>query len=429
MSAQNLDNSDRCAIGVTAESIPRTRLRTGRFGNLLSINHFGFFIDLYMLNFIIWDGSPVAFSIGPFVLRWYVLLFIVGFVAARILLAYVYKKEGKASADVEILTLYILGAALIGSRLGYVLFYEPNVIATKPLEAFLPFQFRPSIRFMGIERLSGYGALIAVMLVLWLYSWKKKSLSYLQVLDRVVLAIALTGIFIGLGSFLNSEITGTPTSSKAGVVFARPLMDDLRKLPCCIMRTPGGPSLLQDIEVRRDTALHPTTAGDSPVILYLFLKPGATEQLVKEFLIGDVKTFLYDHSTVTYEPGDEPLHYTIFQENTDLFTARVRTTGIARHPIQLYEFIFYFAFFIILFAIWRKYKSNTPTGRIAGIFLITSGIFNFLFGFLKVAAASFESTMALNVGQIVSVVMVIVGAVVLYLSFTTKSPTGDLARK
>jgi prolipoprotein diacylglyceryltransferase len=78
-----------------------------------------------MLNFIIWDGSPVAFSIGPFVLRWYVLLFILGFIVARFVLAYVYKKEGKPTADVEKLTIYILGAALIGARLGYVLFYEP----------------------------------------------------------------------------------------------------------------------------------------------------------------------------------------------------------------------------------------------------------------------------------------------------------------
>jgi len=379
-----------------------------------------------MLNFIIWDGSPVAFSIGPFVLRWYVLLFIAGFIIARILLAYVYKKEGKPSAEVEILTLYVLGAALIGARLGYVLFYEPNVIVTKPLDAFLPFQFRPSIRFIGIERLSGYGALIAVMLVLWLYSRKRKGQSYLQVVDRVVLVIALTGIFVGLGNFFNLEIIGEPTSSKAGVVFAKPVMDDLRKLPCCIMRTPGGPSPLQDIEVRPDTALHPTTTGHSPVILYLFFKPGATENLVKEFLIGDVKTFLYDHSTVTYEPGDEPLHYTVFQESEDLFTARVRTTAIARHAIQLYEFVLYLVLFILLFAIWRKHKQNTPAGRIAGIFLIASGIFNFLFGFLKVTSATFESTMALNVGQIVSIVMVMVGAVVFYVSFTPKSSKGDL---
>ena len=65
-----------------------------------------------MLNFIIWNGSPIVFSIGPFVLRWYVLLFILGFFIARFLLPRIYKKEGKPSADLEALTIYILMAAV-----------------------------------------------------------------------------------------------------------------------------------------------------------------------------------------------------------------------------------------------------------------------------------------------------------------------------
>src|SRR5688572_24948025 len=219
-----------------------------------------------MLNFIIWDESPVVFSIGPFVLRWYIFLFILGFVIARFLLHRIFKKEGKPSADVEIITIYILVGALIGVRLGYVLFYEPNAILTKPMEAFLPFQFRPSFRFMGIERLSGYGAVIGIMLALWIFSLKKKEYSYLQVIDRVVIVIALTAVFVGVGNFFNAEVTGKPTSSSAGVVFARPVMDDLMKLPCCIMRTPGGPNPLQDVEIKPDTALHPTNRGHSAVI-------------------------------------------------------------------------------------------------------------------------------------------------------------------
>ena len=369
-----------------------------------------------MLNFIIWDGSPVVFSIGPFVLRWYIFLFIVGFVIARLLLLYIFKKEKKPSTDVEILTIYILVAALIGVRLGHVLFYEPNVILTKPLEAFLPFQFQPSFRFMGIERLSGYGAVIAIMLALWLFSRKKREYSYFQVLDRVAIVIALTAVFIGIGNFFNAEIVGKPTSNSSGVVFARPVMDDLMKLPCCIMRTPGGPNPLQDVQIKPDTALHPTTKGHSAVILYLFFKAGATETSVKEFLIGDVKTFLYDNSQLMYEPGDEPLHYTIFQESQDVFTGRVRTTAIARHAAQLYEAGCYLLLFILLFAVWSKNKVSTPSGKLTGIFLTTSGVFNFFLGFLKEAQAPFESTMVLNMGQIISIVMVIIGAVVSYLS-------------
>jgi len=376
-----------------------------------------------MLNFIIWDGSPVVFSIGPFVLRWYIFLFILGFVIARLLLRRIFKKEGKPSADVEILTIYILIGALIGVRLGYVLFYEPNTILTKPMEAFLPFQFRPSFRFMGIERLSGYGAVIGIMLALWVFSLKKKEYSYLKVIDRVVIVIALTAVFVGVGNFFNAEIIGKPTSSSTGVIFARPVMDNLMKLPCCIMRTPGGPNPLQDVEIKPDTALRPTNMGHSAVIMYLFFKPGATEELVKEFLIGDVKTFLYDNSHVIYEPGDEPLHYTIFQESQDVFTGRVRTTGIARHVVQLYEAVSYLLVFLLLFVVWKKNKTSIPRGMLTGIFLIASGILNFLLGFLKVTHAPFESTMSLNMGQIISIMMMVVGGFILYSSIRLSGKT------
>ena len=269
---------------------------------------------------------------------------------------------------------------------------------------------------MGIERLSGYGAVVAIMIALWLFSRKKKGYSYLQVLDRVAIIISLTAVFVGAGNFFNAEIIGKPTSNSKGVVFAKPLMDGLMKLPCCIMRTPGGPNPLQDAEIKADTALNPTTIGHSPVILYLFFKPGATEELVKEFLIGDVKTFLYDNSKLMSEPGDEPLHYTIFQESDDVFTGRVRTTGIARHAVQLYEAGCYLLLFILMFVIWKKNKINLPGGQLIGIFLLASGVFNFFLGFLKEVQAPFESTMALNVGQIISIVMVVAGAVMVFFS-------------
>ncbi|HEX6889330.1 MAG TPA: prolipoprotein diacylglyceryl transferase [Chryseolinea sp.] len=371
-----------------------------------------------MFNFIIWNSSPIVFSIGPFVLRWYVLLFVLGFFVARLVLAHIYKKEGKTASDVEKLTIYVLVAAVVGVRLGYVLFYEPSTILTKPLEAFLPFRFQPSFQFAGIQRLSGYGGIIAVMIVIWFYARKgHHNQKYLQVLDRVLVALALTGVFVGIGSFFNAEVPGKPTSSKSGVIFLSPVTEGLLKLPCCIMRNPGGPNPLQNVEVKPDTALRRETAGHSAILLYLFYKPGATEQLVKEFLIGDVKTFLYDNSQRIYESGEEPLHYTIFQEQEDVFTGRVRTTGIARHPIQLYEAVSYLVLFIAVFVIWNKSKSHTPAGRLTGIFLAGSAVFNFAFGYLKEPRASFESSMALNMGQMISISMLILGLVVLGASF------------
>jgi prolipoprotein diacylglyceryltransferase len=76
----------------------------------------------------------------------------------------------------------------------------------------------------------------------------------------------------------------------------------------------------------------------------------------------------------------------------------------------------YLLLFILLFVFWRKNKDSVPEGRLVGIFLTSSGLFNFLFGFLKETQASFESTMALNMGQIISIVMVVVGGVCFYFS-------------
>ena len=141
-----------------------------------------------MVSFIIWNGSPVVFSIGPFVLRWYILLFIIAFVLGRQLLLYIYKKEGKPATDVETLAKYIFISAIIGARFGYVAFYEPHLIWTKPLEIFLPLQFQPSFRFTGMEKLSGYGALIGIAISIGIYCLKKKAnQKFLQVLDRYLL--------------------------------------------------------------------------------------------------------------------------------------------------------------------------------------------------------------------------------------------------
>ena len=371
-----------------------------------------------MVSFIIWNGSPVVFSIGPFVLRWYILLFIIAFVLGRQLLLYVYKKEGKSATEVETLAKYIFISAIIGARFGYVVFYEPQLIWTKPLEIFLPIQLQPSFRFTGMEKLSGYGALLGIAISIGIYCFRKKSKqNYLQVLDRVLIIVALAGFFTGLGNFFNAEIPGKPTDSKSGVVFTRPVTDGVTKIPCCIMRNPGGRNPLDKVSVKKDTALTSKEAGHSPLLLYLFYEAGATEQLVKEFLIGDVKTFLYDNSQTVVEPGDEPLHYTIFQEKDDLFTARVRTTGIARHPTQLYESALYLAVFVILFFIWKSGSGNIRDGSLTGIFFCLTAAMTFAVGYLKESQVNFENGMALNVTQILSIPLFLLGLVLLAMTF------------
>ena len=164
-----------------------------------------------MISYIIWNGSPEIFSIGSFALRWYGLLFALGFLISQQLLYYIHRKEGKPEKDVETLTIYMVVATIIGARLGHVIFYQPDMIWTDPLGVFLPFQFSPSFKFTGLQGLASHGGALGIFFALWLYSRKKKpGQSYLQILDRIAILVALTGCLIRFGNFFNSEIIGKP---------------------------------------------------------------------------------------------------------------------------------------------------------------------------------------------------------------------------
>src|SRR5258708_33061359 len=78
-----------------------------------------------MLDFIIWNGSPELFSYGQFALRWYGLLFALGFLVSQQILYYIYRQEGKPEKDVDTLTIYMIVATILGARLGLVIFYQP----------------------------------------------------------------------------------------------------------------------------------------------------------------------------------------------------------------------------------------------------------------------------------------------------------------
>ncbi|MCC5943913.1 MAG: prolipoprotein diacylglyceryl transferase [Bernardetiaceae bacterium] len=85
-----------------------------------------------------------------------------------------------------------------------------------------------------------------------------------------------------------------------------------------------------------------------------------------------------------------------------------------RHPAQLYESISYFFIFLITLGIYKRTKSQTPQGLIFGIFLILLFGARFVIEFLKKEQVDFEQTMALNMGQILSIPFVLAGAFLLY---------------
>ena len=373
-------------------------------------------------SYLIWNVSSEIFSFGSFALRWYGLLFALGFLISQQILYYMYNKEGKPQKDVDTLTIYMVVATVLGARLGHIIFYEPDMFLTNPLGIILPFEFEPKFRFTGLQGLASHGGAFGILFALWLYSRKKKpGQNYLQVLDRIVILVALTGALIRLGNFFNSEIIGKPTDSPLGVVFVSQITES-------IMDNKSRDNPVESMQVRKDTSLPMGAHGRAPINLYFFFKPGAKEDQVRQFLIGDVKYALTRPTTIKSsqnefidEPNAEPLHYEITLEKDGTYGARVRTFGIARHPAQLYESVSCILLFIFLFWLWKNQKENTPPGRIFGWFLVILWSLRFAYEFLKENQVPFENNMQnkilLNQGQILSIPLIIAGMVVLWYSY------------
>jgi prolipoprotein diacylglyceryltransferase len=372
-------------------------------------------------GFIIWNGDPVLFSVGRFVLQWHAVLIILGLLLARKLLGYLFKAEGCSWRDAEVFTYYLIIGVVVGARLGYVCLFQPSWLLTRPLEVVLPISFTPGFHITGLSELSAHGALIGVVMSTWIFSRTRSTLPFVRLLDRLTIPVGVASVLICIASFVAGEFTGKPTNSSLGVFSSRFITDGLTRVPCCIMRNPGGKNPLDRVSIIKDTALARFETGYSPVILYLFFQSGATEQSVNEFLIGDVKSYLYDQSSHVYEPGTEPLHYTIFQERIDVFTARIRTIGIARHATSLYEGT---AILVVLAVLWlysRARNHQTPQGRITGIYISLIAISTIGIDFLKQDLPDRERPLSLALGQLAWIPFLIAGLVLFAMSFR-KSP-------
>jgi prolipoprotein diacylglyceryltransferase len=295
-----------------------------------------------------------------------------------------------------------------------VIFYQPEIITENPLSIFLPFEFNP-FRFTGLQGLASHGATIGILTALWLYSRKKKpNQSFLQVVDRIVIVVALTGALIRLGNFFNSEIIGLPTDKPWGVVFANRFSERIMD-----ERIDTG-NILESVQIKRGDSTS-TEFSRVPINIYLSFKKGTPEHLAKNFTEGtaidELTSRMYEYFDVT--PNNTKTDGHILSDGT--FMARISTFGIARHPAQLYESISCVILFLFLFWIWNKHREKLPAGRLLGIFLIWCFGLRILFEFVKEVQEPFEESMLLNMGQILSIPLVFAGIFILLMSYRKKA--------
>lgn len=357
------------------------------------------------LSFIVWDSIAEVIP-GWSIPRWYGLLFALGFLVSQQLLIYIFKKEGKTEKHVEVLTIYIVLGTIIGARLGHVLFYDFKDYLANPVD----------ILKIWEGGLASHGGAIGILFALYLYVRKQKGQTYLWAVDRLVIAVAITGCLIRMGNFMNSEILGLPTENNFGVVFARNFEERLE-----IRQTQ-----IENVEAKKGTG----KVVDSKYVPLdyeiTFVNNTFQEAQIRQILERDVKNALINASSQTepnlFEPDNKKLDYEIKQQG-GAYQATVHTNGIARHPAQLYESFYCLLLFLLLFFIWNKYKEKTPEGLIFGLFLVILWSLRFVDEYLKENQEAFENDLPLNMGQILSIPLILLGIFILIRTWFIKQKT------
>ncbi|MEE9431439.1 MAG: prolipoprotein diacylglyceryl transferase [Melioribacteraceae bacterium] len=98
--------------------------------------------------------------------------------------------------------------------------------------------------------------------------------------------------------------------------------------------------------------------------------------------------------------------------------AWVKDPMTPRHPAQFYEALAYLAIFIIVYTIYNKSYKKLKEGYLFGIFLVLVFSARFLVEFFKENQEAFEQGMLLNMGQLLSIPLILWG---LYLVFTKRN--------
>ncbi len=174
-----------------------------------------------MNDFIIeWAPNEKIFSLGPIAIHWYSMMFLLAFYIGFQILKKIYIIEKKNVALLDPFLVHMILGTIIGARLGEVFFYNWEYFQNNLLEIFLPIKLNDSgVDFIGFRGLSSHGATVGIIISIFIYKIRYKYDSVLWIFDRLVIAVAIGGMFVRIGNFFNSEIVGKFTNSDFGVVF------------------------------------------------------------------------------------------------------------------------------------------------------------------------------------------------------------------
>jgi prolipoprotein diacylglyceryl transferase len=270
--------------------------------------------------------------------------------------------------------LFAVAGTIIGARLGHVFFYAWDYYSHNLLEIFQPWKG-------GLASHGGViGVLLSVFIFIKIYG-KKYNLSLWKFLDSLIIPSLLMSSFIRFGNFCNSEIVGTQTNSDKGIVF------------CGDIYYASDRSNMPDIYVEK---IGNANNGSVPINCRLVYDK-SNETAAKAIF------FNLTNSSDNLIFNDYELQ---IMQNNGKWEYSKTGIGILRHPAQLYECFFYMFLFIIslfLHKLLSKYK-----GLCFALFLGLIFLFRFFIEFIKMEQIESEKYMTLNIGQKLSIPIVII---------------------
>lgn len=165
--------------------------------------------------------DPVALHLGPLQIRWYGLMYLIGFAGFLLLGRLRIKRAATPTLtlrELDDMLFYGVLGVILGGRLGYVLFYKFGYYLGHPLEVFYVWQ----------GGMSFHGGFLGVLIAAWLFV-RKTGKPWLAVMDFIAPMVPI-GLGAGrMGNFINSELWGRATDVPWAMIF--PLVDQTPRHP------------------------------------------------------------------------------------------------------------------------------------------------------------------------------------------------------
>ena len=164
--------------------------------------------------------DPVAFSLGPLKIRWYGLSYIAGTLLGWWLLRLRATRFGWTPDQVADLVFYVVLGAVVGGRIGSVLFYNLPYYLEQPLAVFKIWE----------GGMAFHGGLIGVLVAAALFA-RHQGRGFFEISDYLAPVVPV-GLFCGrIANFINGELWGKPTDVPWAMVFPGPLAGNVPRHP------------------------------------------------------------------------------------------------------------------------------------------------------------------------------------------------------